>query len=101
MARSFNELRAKMTHAQREKSREQAQAMLIEIALQELRHSLGLTQEQVAQALDIKQSSLSKLENQDDMYITTLIRLIHALGGRLKLVASFPDREVLLNQFEK
>ena len=101
MARSFNELRAKMTPAQREKSREQAQAMLTEIALQELRHSLGLTQEQVAQALDIKQSSLSKLENQDDMYITTLIRLIHALGGRLKLVASFPDREVLLNQFEK
>ena len=101
MARSFNELRAKMTPAQREKSREQAQAMLTEIALQELRYSLGLTQEQVAQALDIKQSSLSKLENQDDMYITTLIRLIHALGGRLKLVASFPDREVLLNQFEK
>ena len=101
MARSFNELRAKMTPTQREKSREQAQAILTEIALQELRHSLGLTQEQVAQALDIKQSSLSKLENQDDMYITTLIRLIHALGGRLKLVASFPDREVLLNQFEK
>ncbi len=101
MARSFKELREKMTPAQREKSREQAQVILNEIALQELRRSLNLTQEQVAQALDIKQSSLSKLENQEDMYITTLIRLIHALGGRLKLVASFPDREVQLNQFEK
>ena len=54
MARSFKELREKMTPAQREKSREQAQVILNEIALQELRRSLNLTQEQVAQALDIK-----------------------------------------------
>ena len=51
--------------------------------------------------MDVKQASLSKLERQDDMYISTLSRFIAALGGKLKLVASFPDREVLLEEFLK
>ena len=101
MAKSFKHLRDNMTSIQRDRSTEQAQAILTEIALQELRKSLNLTQEQVAQVLDVKQASLSKLENQGDMYISTLRRLVDALGGRLKLVASFPDREVLISQFGK
>ena len=73
--------------------------MLGELALQDLRKSLHLTQDQVALVLKIKQATVSRLESQDDMYISTLNSYIMALGGRLKLVAAFPDKEVVIDQF--
>ncbi len=72
-----------------------------EIALQELRQSLNLTQEQVAEALQSNQATVSKLERQSDMYISSLQKFVVALGGQLKLVASFPDRDVVISQFNQ
>ena len=100
MAKSFNTLREKMSPERRERNQAEARKMIAEIALQELRQSLNLTQEEIARMLDIKQASVSKLENQEDMYISTLGRFITALGGRLKLVASFPNKEVIIDQFD-
>lgn len=99
MAKSFNNLRKKMSPERRERNRSEAEAMIGEIALQELRQSLSMTQEELAQALDMKQASISKLENQQDMYISTLSRFVTALGGQLKLVASFKDKEIVLGLF--
>ncbi len=100
MAKSFKNLREKMSPERREKNQSEARKMIAEIALRELRQSLNLTQEEIARVLDMKQASVSKLENQEDMYISTLSRFIAALGGRLKLVASFPDKEVVIDQFD-
>ena len=41
-----------------------------------------------------------KMEHQSDMYISTLQKLVSAMSGHLELVASFPEREVVLNQFD-
>jgi len=101
MARKFAELEAKMSPQARAEADRRAGIMLAEIALQDLRQKLNLTQAQVAQALEINQAAVSKMEGQSDMYVTTLQRYITALGGQLKLVASFPDREVVINQFDE
>jgi predicted transcriptional regulator len=101
MARNFEELRAKMSPERRTRNRRETQKMLAEIALQDLRQSLNLTQTQVADVLAINQAAVSKMEGQGDMYVTTLRRYIEALGGHLKLVASFPEREVVINQFDE
>ena len=100
MAKSFQTLRAKISPERRLRNQQQTQAMVEEIALQELRQALNLTQEQVAVLLQINQAAVSKMEHQSDMYISTLQKLVSAMGGHLKLVASFPEREVVLNQFE-
>ena len=100
MAKSFEILRAKMSPERRAQNEARAQEILAEIALQELRQSLNLTQEQVAQIMQLNQAAVSKMERQSDMYISTLQRMVAALGGKLKLVASFPDKEVVINQFE-
>lgn len=100
MAKPYKRLRENMSPERRRKNEKVAHKMIAEIALQELRQSLNLTQEEVAQALEMKQASVSKLEHQEDMYISTLSRFIQALGGHLKLVASFPDREVIINRPE-
>ena len=100
MSKSFSNLRAKLSPERRTKNQVEARARIAEVALQELRRSLNLTQEELARILKIKQASLSKLESQEDMYISTLSRFVAALGGRLKLIASFPGREVVIDQFK-
>ena len=66
----------------------------------EVRRLVGLTQEEVAQKLGIKQPTLSKLESQDDMQISTLRRLIQALGGTLEIVVHLPAGDIRIHQFE-
>lgn len=50
--------------------------------------------------MGIKQPTLSKLESQDDIQISTLQRLIHALGGQLELIAHMPGGDIKISQFK-
>jgi transcriptional regulator with XRE-family HTH domain len=77
-----------------------AKEMMAEMLLAQVQKSAGLTQ-QVAHTLGIRQPSLSKLENQDDMQISTLRRLVEALGGKLEIVAHLPRGDIRLNQFRE
>lgn len=72
------------------------QEMLREIeGLAELRRLAGKAQADVARALDIKQPSISKIEHQADMYISTLRDDVEALGGRLDIVVTLPGHQPL------
>lgn len=73
-------------------ARKKMEAML----LAEVRRQLGFTQAAVAQAMGVSQSALSQIESQDDLQLSTLRRLIHALGGELDVIARFGDRSVVL-----
>ena len=70
-----------------------------EMELAGLRRALGLTQVELAEALGVNQAALSKLERQQDVRVSTLRRLLRALGAELKLVTCFGDREVEITQF--
>lgn len=71
-----------------------------EMTLQELRRELGLTQDDLAEQMDIQQANVSKVENRTDMLISTLRNYVEALGGRLEVVANIPGRgEVTLHRF--
>lgn len=100
MAKSFRTLLAKMPPESQARVKARANEMMEEIALQELRKALNLTQEQVAEAMQLNQGVVSKMEHQSDIYVSTLRKFVTAMGGRLKLVAIFPDREVVINQFD-
>jgi transcriptional regulator with XRE-family HTH domain len=100
MARSFNELKEKMSPERREKVEERAQAVLLTMALQELRQARHFTQQELAEILDMNQAALSKMENQGDIRVSTLRKLLAGMGGRLKLVAEFPEGDVVIDQFE-
>lgn len=68
-----------------------AELIAEEMDLRALRKALGLTQDQLARTLGIKQAGLSALEKRTDLFLSTLRNLITAMGGRLSLVAEFPD----------
>lgn len=101
MTRKFRELERKMSPARRRRVRERARRMMAEMVLAQLRKSGGLTQEELARRLGIKQPTLSKIEARNDMQISTLIRLIHALGGELELVARMPGGDIRVSQFKQ
>lgn len=100
MARKFRELEDRMSPASLTRAKARAKGMMVEMLLGELRKSAGLTQEQLAESLGIKQPTLSRLEAQDDMQISTLRRLIEALGGELEIIARLPGGEIRLSQFK-
>ena len=100
MKRKFKELKAKMSSESRARADARTREMMAEMLLAEVRRLVGLTQEEVAQKLGIKQPTLSKLESQDDMQISTLRRLIQALGGTLEIVVHLPAGDIRIHQFE-
>ena len=97
MAKKFSELVARMSPESQEKARKKADAMLSEMALDDLRTALSLTQEQLASQLGVKQSSLSKILRSQNMYISTLDKLVKAMGGDLELHVAFYDGRVKLS----
>lgn len=65
------------------------------VSLGELRQIAGKTQADVAAALKIKQPSVSKIEKQADMHLSTLRDYVEAIGGELELVVRLPERPVV------
>ena len=63
--------------------------------LRELRQVVGKAQVDIANALNIKQPSVSKIEKQADMYLSTLRSYVEAIGGELDLVVRLPSRPAL------
>lgn len=101
MKKKFSELQARMDPKHRADAKARAKDMMAEMLLAEIRRQTGLTQEELAASLGIKQPTLSKLEAQTDMQISTLRRLIEALGGRLELIAHLPGADIRISQFER
>ena len=69
-------------------------AMLVaeEKSLKDLRQAMALTQERLAELLDIRQESISRIEKRHDLLLSTLQSYVKAMGGQLRLVAEFPGR---------
>ena len=78
----------------RRKKIEKRSEMLIaeEMTLRDLRKALRRTQSHVASDLGINQENVSRLEKRTDLLISTLSGYVEAMGGKLHLVAEFPDR---------
>jgi DNA-binding Xre family transcriptional regulator len=94
--KSFRELRARIDAdpRRRERVEAQTQALLAVVKLAELREARQATQQELAQALEMTQANVSRIEHEDDIYLSTLRRYVEALGGQLEVHAVFPDETV-------
>ena len=82
-----------LSGARREKIEVRAAELVAEeMSLRDLRKALKQTQVRVARELGIKQENVSRIEKRADLLISTLNGYVEAMGGRLRLVAEFPDR---------
>jgi transcriptional regulator with XRE-family HTH domain len=99
--RNFRQLIEAMPPARRQSIEKRFQESLAAMPLDELRKARELTQLQLGELLGVHQSEISKIEHRSDLCVSTLAEYIEALGGHLELRAVFPDREVLINQFDE
>jgi len=101
MTKKFSELRSKMSPERRAKNDAMVKAALAEMPLNDLRYARGLSQKMLAEALNIQQPAIAKLEKRTDMYISTLRSHIKAMGGDLDIIARFPDGDVRISNFSQ
>ena len=88
-----NEKIKKLSPARRKKVEARAAALIAEeMTLRDLRKARELTQARMAEQLGITQDGVSRLEKRSDLLLSTLRKSVEAMGGRLSLIAEFPDR---------
>ncbi len=80
---------------------EHKRAILDALALAEAREQRNVTQKDIAEILGVTQANVSRIEREDDVYLSTLRKYVEALGGRLELTAIFPDKTVRLSRSNK
>ena len=95
----FHTLRAPIEAdpARRARTEQYRRAMRDALALSELREARGMTQSEVATAMHVTQRNVSRVEHENDVYLSTLSNYVAALGGRLRIAAEFPDTTVTLD----
>jgi transcriptional regulator with XRE-family HTH domain len=97
MPKDIEEIMRDFSSERRAKIEKRASELINEhMTLQDIRKARQLTQERMAQILGIGQDSVSRLEKRTDLHLSTLNNYINAMGGSLKLVAEFPDRDPVI-----
>ena len=88
--------RGKLSRDEVDKVVRRARVEAAEMTLRELREALDVTQDRLAEIMNMAQSEVSRLERREDWRLSTLRRVVEALGGKLEVAATFPDRRVVL-----
>ena len=101
MLKDWSEIRQKAAPETLARAERKTEAMSAALELNELRKARGLTQEELAERLGIRQANVSKLERRLDMRVSTLRDVIEAMGGELCITARFPDAEYRIDHFAR
>lgn len=89
MARKLDDVLAVLPKERQQR----VEARAMELAtLKDLRLAAQQTQEQLAATLGVGQDTISRLEKRSDMLLSTLRHYVESMGGKLELVAKFPNR---------
>src|SRR5207245_3608132 len=97
MAHKYAELRAKLSPKGKKISQELYAQHVEEMALNELREALDLTQEQLAELMKVSEVAVSRMERRPDLYVSTLRRVIKSMGGELEVREVLSKRKVEVN----
>ncbi len=92
MAKNIDDVIVKLPVSRQEHIKSRASELIaLEMTLQELRKNREFSQEQLAEILGIGQDNVSRLEHRPDIRLSTLQNYVQALGGKLRIIADFPD----------
>jgi DNA-binding XRE family transcriptional regulator len=89
MAKKLDDVMAALPKDRKKRVEDRAMELA---TLKDLRHAVQQTQEQMAAALGVRQDTISRLEKRSDMLLSTMRHYVESMGGKLELVAKFPDR---------
>lgn len=93
MGRTLNEVIKGLPKGRRRAIERRAGDLIAEeLSLRDLRKALQLTQTDVAATLGKGQDEVSRIEQRQDLLLSTLHGYVRSLGGELELVCTFKDR---------
>ena len=93
MTVSLDDVMKKFTPEQRLQVEARAAELIEEeLTLRDLRQAQHLTQERMAELMGVEQENVSRLERRADLLLSTLSSYVAAMGGKLRLIAEFPNR---------
>jgi DNA-binding Xre family transcriptional regulator len=95
----WKDLMAKMPPERVARAERKAELMLAAMDLQDLLCDRGITQEELAQQMEIGQGNVSRMLRRTNMNVNTLQDAIEAMGGKLEIIAHFPDKDYRIDQF--
>lgn len=78
-------------------NQEWADKELAKLELKELRTAAGVTQVELAKAMKVAQAEVSAMEHRRDHKVSTLKKVVKALGGELEVIARFKGKVVKLS----
>jgi DNA-binding XRE family transcriptional regulator len=92
--RKFNEIAAEIEANPDRRARVDAYERELReqmLLLQKLREHQRVTQHELAEALGVAQSNISRIDHEDDPQVSTIRKFVEALGGELVLQAKIGD----------
>ena len=89
---TYREKFARLPLEERRRVKARAEEILAEeMSLRALRHAREMTQSTLAEKLGINQENVSRIEKRTDLLLSTLTKYVESMGGKLRIVAEFPD----------
>ena len=98
MTKPYENLSNKIPPEQRTRIDKKARKILKEMSLNDIRLLRKCSQTELADLLEIRQASVSKLERRSDIHVSSLRKYIEALGGELVIQAEFPEGAVRIRE---
>ena len=95
----FETLTGKLSAKRRARIEAEKTRMRRAMDLHELRSARRLTQAELAAILKVEQPAIARIERRRDMLVSKLKGLVSGMGGELRLVAHFPDGDVVITNF--
>jgi hypothetical protein len=93
MGRTLDEMLQTLPEAKRAAVQRRADELIAEeLSLRDLRRALDLTQSDIAKRLKKGQDMVSRIEQRDDLLLSTLQGYVKSLGGELELICRFKNR---------
>lgn len=88
---TLEQLLNKLPPERQARIQQMADEMILDYKLQQIREELELSQQQLADAMGIKQPTLSEIENRGiDIKLSTLKRYVETMGGTLRIDVELP-----------
>ncbi len=84
-----------IAHASENNARSDVYAMQ-RATLKQLRKMVKLTQADLSETMGVGQDTISRLEKRHDMLLSTISHYVANLGGKLEVVARFPNRPAII-----
>ncbi len=100
MRNDWKTLRADLPEDVRSRLDEKRGAWRLGKALAEVRKAMNATQQDVATGAAMTQNTVSKIENADDVLVSSIVRYMHSIGGGVELILKTPDGKAARVDFD-